>query len=507
MQRILFTLLLLLTITVASGYLIPNIVNLGTRSTRHSSRLSKFNKPKTPTFYLQPSNFLWEPSYSEKFGPMRSVGIHDTINLCNYSTSVLLKTRRDDFLKSNFCDQYFCNSTYHQLSINETKQFNTTNHEDIELSILSYCLICEQTLNDTFFIEKIQNGTCSNKTIEILQQYNHCGNFMNYENVFPFFHDSFCYLLDSNFMITSVEFGLFYWTHYRILGENFTILVTKSVEVSLLLLFMLIPEIYMFIKKFKKLRNNVKGNNRMYIFKRNFKFIFSMRHQILFILLIKTIVPFVSSIIDCVVPIKTIVVTELFAGCCCFLIFFYIITLWAHFYSQSTNLDPDLSLRHKIFLIISVSTCIFAVFIAVFIILYGLLFFAFDIIFSVIFTLLSIVTVRISFTLSKTIESDPMSKLIHLTKLKFTRLTVALSVIIAVAVLALTMYGFSSVFGGRLLIAGQVISENIIFLSISGVVYVTLFGLSSWLECFEIYFYSCLRIQKTLKLKNKKEFD
>eukprot|EP01080_Neovahlkampfia_damariscottae_P000653 gene653-8155_t len=138
--------------TVTTGYILPEVTKLATVSKFHNSRLAALRKPKQGVYYFQTSSYFWEEEYSEKFGLINSVSLEDTINLCNYSTDVLEKTRREDFLKVGFCERYFCNSTYDQLTMNETKQFLNKNHDDIQLSILTYCLVCEQTINDTLTV-------------------------------------------------------------------------------------------------------------------------------------------------------------------------------------------------------------------------------------------------------------------------------------------------------------------------------------------------------------------
>jgi hypothetical protein len=128
-------------------------------------------------------------------------------------------------------------------------------------------------LFDNRFIEKVKNKTCKSSN-QRLEKFSKCGNFMEYSDIFPYFED-LCYSISKNRYFFKNDFINLFLTPFSYFAPAAYTSAVNTVLLILSFFFIIIPEIVNNIKIIKK---------KIYL--HLWRFIFSIRNQILILLIL-----------------------------------------------------------------------------------------------------------------------------------------------------------------------------------------------------------------------------
>jgi hypothetical protein len=213
------------------------------------------------------------------FGPSTHVNVGSLIDLCQHAKPVLNASFSTIWKSGKFCEIVFCqNST---ISFNETDlDFSVFSvlFDFLKISIVTFVKnqfmkSCSIFQFNRRFIEKVKNKTCKSSN-EMLGKFSKCGNFMEYSDVFPYFQD-WCYSISRNRFFFKNDFVNLFLTPFSYFAPA---AYTSTVNVVLLIFsmfFVIIPEVISDLVTIKK-------RNYLYLW----RFIFSIRHQIIILLII-----------------------------------------------------------------------------------------------------------------------------------------------------------------------------------------------------------------------------
>ena len=195
--------------------------------------------------------------------------------------------------------------------------------------------MCEETLFEKKFIDKVVNGSCKLSN-EILAPFEKCGKFMNYKDVFPYPDDEFdlCYSIHSNRFFFKQDFENLFLPSFNFYGP---IIYTTGLNFILIIGFIFITIIPELVRDFKTIFISKK-------FKSFFRYSFSIRHQILLLLMISLIPHFISFMLFISIGIFYDF-GPMISFACVTIAFFQVTILWAHICIQSDTLESNISTR------------------------------------------------------------------------------------------------------------------------------------------------------------------
>eukprot|EP01080_Neovahlkampfia_damariscottae_P007319 gene7319-11638_t len=430
---------MLIQSSISIWTLYPNVPSLTSPSSFSSKRLSKI-KVEYPIFTSHYSFHsiirLFGNDEWTTYGPVEDMQENQLINLCTHSLDFIQKNYSQAWNSNRFCEEMFCSSnrniSFFEREIGDSFLYN---------SIFTFCHLCDNSLNQVDFINRVSNGTCPTSS-RILKNFEKCfdSNSVNLK-IIPYFDFNFGQNDDT--WCLSIPKNKFFFR------DDINNLVLLPFDLFFHCIFVACsPEIFQLVRKIKKKEH-----------KCTLLTTFSLRNQLILNLLIATGFPIFMSVLDFFIFFASNYFVLYAYGLMISyltLSFAYVqtITLWAHYVSRSSNLAKNtLTRKHQIIYIITISFiilyCIPFVPIVAFI---GWETLDFKISIGIYFVLIFVITSFIAgfmmtfslmmFRILSKIEKDSLEKAKYFVKLKFTKLSFALVFILVFTSISLLLFYF-----------------------------------------------------------------
>eukprot|EP01080_Neovahlkampfia_damariscottae_P008223 gene8223-48_t len=380
------------------------------------------------------------------YGPKDNVQQHEITDLCQHAKPFLSKYYNTTWKNDNFCENVFCEQNSTQISYNTTLQ---------RMSVISYCHFCEETIKEKTFINLIQNGSCKLSN-QILSKYEKCGTFMKYKDEFPYPNDDFdlCYSIQNNRFYFRNNFENMVLAPFNYYGQ--------IVYTSIVNLFIIVPSIFIIV-----IPEIVRVIKVIFVKKRYtnlFRFLFSIRHQIIVLSLLSLVPPFITLLVYVSQLQIFYDFSSMISFCLVAIAFFQVVVLWAHICIQSDTLEAKISKKLIITSIVSYIVPVFVTLISLIQLIVGITFsyvfpeqrsiilpaliasliiyiaFLFVVMIFIII-LLWVFSIRMFKTLSRASPADDaISRTLYFAKLKFTRLNLLSSVAFLASMVFLSIW-------------------------------------------------------------------
>eukprot|EP01080_Neovahlkampfia_damariscottae_P004791 gene4791-8377_t len=514
MKRVLFICLVFVFFYISNAAKFAKVPNFIEKGPYYAStgRVAKIHSPRSAEIYVAWTS-VWAGALNQMFyGPVFDVTSDQTDELCSYALPLIMERNATEWNDGTFCEKYFCQPSnvapYMVQKIRDTKSRNGnwTKYFQQANSAFAICHLCDITRNLTSFINKVQANSCDWSTKTSLGQWcstKSCGQVTagpSSSMCIPLPFVAGCYVFDQNLILFQNDITHQVLIPYYIYFVPSSIVVVFGIEFILVFFLMAIPEALNFIPDLKK---RIRGKFEMKKLFAQWRFILSIRHQSILLLILATFIPTIWAFIDIWTNNYFYFFGVVFSFLFICLTFIQIITLWSHAAEQSKNFSKTkLSIRNTILIIVSsvlfLGYCLLggALIIAQgrtnynnlpILILTGMWFVFLVVVFAIFSVLLSVLTIVMFRILAVAIPEDPKLRVLHFTKLKFTKLTFVLILCFVVTDFSFIFYGINNVFPGVISWQAFLLTPTLLYISEAIFVFVMFVGMTKWQLIPKIY--------------------